>query len=204
MVATRNRIARHLNTPPVPPPKEDYKGRYEFVSDAVLRAVAAVTRLLGDDDPAVVLKAAKMILDVEKTRMRHGRDVHGAPSPESVERSELLGPLPGAARPAKVRHDDDFEEEDFDDEPVIRPIPDIVGNTPATPVVARSTVTATEPPLRKDSEHATGGEPSEFQLWLKGFHAQRFPGVSAIPLADDAWVPDQHESGSLVGPHGGE
>ena len=119
MITTRNRIARHLDAPPAPP--TDTRGRYEFVSDAVLRAVAAVTRLLDDDDPAVVLKAAKMILDVEKTRMRHGREVHGAPNPESVERREMLGPLPSKAIPVKLEYGDfDDDSEDLTPRPPLR------------------------------------------------------------------------------------
>ena len=113
-----NRITKHLDTPPAPP--ADTRGRYEFVSDAVLRAVAAVTRLLDDDDPAIVLKAAKMILDVEKTRMRHGREVHGAPDPYREETRQMLGPIWNNPNPVKVEFEGDFnddEEDDFDDEP---------------------------------------------------------------------------------------
>jgi len=186
-----NRIARHLDAPPAPP--TDTRGRYEFVSDAVLRAVAAVTRLLDDDDPAVVLKAAKMILDVEKTRMRHGREVHGAPDPESVERREMLGPLPSKAIPMRAEFDDDFDDDeqedtDFDDEPAIRPIPYRMGHapTPPPPVIA-------EPP-----DTATDNEPSEFRQWLRGFYAERFPGVSATTTTREhlpAMAKSQEESG---------
>jgi len=189
MIATRNRIARHLDAPPAPP--TDTRGRYEFVSDAVLRAVAAVTRLLDDDDPAVVLKAAKMILDVEKTRMRHGREVHGAPNPESVERREMFGPLPSKAIPVKIEYKDDFddEEEDFDDPPASRPCEGVGSPRPAPSQGRLATSDSpAEPPDPPNSGDATADEPSEFQQWLKGFYAERFPGVAA-PKQCDRRVP---------------
>jgi hypothetical protein len=42
-------------------------------SSAIVAAIQAVQQLLNHDDPGVVLKAAGMIIDLEKTRLRHGR-----------------------------------------------------------------------------------------------------------------------------------
>ena len=52
-------------------------GRAELFSQAVFAAVAALQKQLTDDDPAVVRAAAESILDLEKTRLRHGREVAG-------------------------------------------------------------------------------------------------------------------------------
>ena len=52
-------------------------GRAEFFSNAVFAAVAALQKQLTDDDPAVVREVAEAILDLEKTRLRHGREVAG-------------------------------------------------------------------------------------------------------------------------------
>lgn len=69
--------------------------REEVFSDAVCAAVRGLQRLLKHDDPHVALKAAGMILDLEKTRLRHGRPICGtdlsaatvppAPVPEPIE-----------------------------------------------------------------------------------------------------------------------
>jgi len=177
-----NRIARHLDAPPAPP--ADTRGRYEFVSDAVLRAVAAVTRLLDDDDPAVVLKAAKMILDVEKTRMRHGREVHGAPDPYREETRQMLGPLPSKATPVKIEHKDDFddyeEDDDFDDESAASRPCEGAGEPVPTPSQGRL-ATSDSSAHPHDSDDATEDGPSEFQLWLRRFNAERLGGVPAPP-----------------------
>ena len=166
-----NRIAKHLDTPPAPP--ADTRGRYEFVSDAVLRAVAAVTRLLDDDDPAVVLKAAKMILDVEKTRMRHGREVHGAPDPYREETREMLGPIWNNPNPVELEvegdFDDDEEDDDFDDEPpASRPCEGAGSHRPA-PSQGRL-ATSDSPDEPPDSGDGPEDGPSEKPT---GFHLAR-------------------------------
>jgi len=162
-----NRIIRHLDAPPAPP--ADTRGRYEFVSDAVLRAVAAVTRLLDDDDPAVVLKAAKMILDVEKTRMRHGREVHGAPDPYREETREMLGPIWNNPNPVKVEVEDDFDDDEDDDEPAIRPIPYRMAAAPVPPPAIEER--HDDPPDPSDTHDAT----NEFQRRMSSSN----PSVSA-------------------------
>jgi hypothetical protein len=88
MSATRT--PHHLT--PVSLAPNDREG---VLSDAVFAAIRALQRLLISDDPHLTLKAAEMILDLEKTRLRHGRPVSGtdlsaapippAPTPEPVE-----------------------------------------------------------------------------------------------------------------------
>ena len=61
-------------TPPEPPAAYTPADRSAVWAGAVLAAVAALTRQLADDDPAVVRVAAESILDLEKTLLRHGRE----------------------------------------------------------------------------------------------------------------------------------
>jgi hypothetical protein len=70
MTATQphNRVSPYLNDPPA---------RQEVLGDAVIAAVVALQGLLRHDDPAVVLKSAAMILDLERTRLRHDRPISG-------------------------------------------------------------------------------------------------------------------------------
>jgi hypothetical protein len=70
MTATQphNRVSPYLDAPPA---------RQEVLGDAVIAAVVALQGLLRHDDPAVVLKSAAMILDLERTRLRHDRPISG-------------------------------------------------------------------------------------------------------------------------------
>jgi len=183
-----NRIARHLEPSLSPPPPADPRGRHDFLSDAILRAVAAVTKLLDHDDPAVVLKAAKMILDVEKTRMRHGRRLLGVPDPEGVERAAMFDPLLGdpdyrtrtvspevAAELARLEEeDDDFDD---DDEPAVRPIPYVMGVAPTPSPWPPPPPPAAKPldPDPNDDDPAITGE-QEYQRWFTGYYYRDRPG----------------------------
>lgn len=177
-----NRIAKLLDDPPAPtiPPREDLKGRYQFVSDAVLKAIAATTKLLDNDDPAVVLKAAKMILDLDKTRMRHGEQVHGVYKPDYLDVLQQLGPVSGdvprstevvAAELRQLENElaeDNFDDEDdfddADDEPAIRPISSVLGTVPA-PLCPPPPPTAKPP---DDDEPADAQ--AEYQRWVTGYY----------------------------------
>jgi len=165
--ATRNRLDPH----PVPPP-DDVTGRHDFLSDAILRAVAATARLLGDDDPAVVLKAAKMLLDLEKTRMRHGRRVLGVPDPYQVETAKMLGPIWGNANPVPLENADDYD--DYEDEDV----PEAYVPCPAAGPPVREFEREPDVQPRPDewTERPPPGE-SEFQRWLKAFRSDVIPPV---------------------------
>lgn len=98
MSATRtpshNRISPYLDTAKALPALPiDPAARQAIRGDAVLRTILALQGLLTSEDPAVVLKAAGMILDLEKTSMRHGREITGSvpsistpePAPEQPE-----------------------------------------------------------------------------------------------------------------------
>jgi hypothetical protein len=55
--------------------------RHELLSDCVMEAILAARDLLNDEDKSVVLKAAETILKVERTRIRHDRNVSGCKPP---------------------------------------------------------------------------------------------------------------------------
>jgi hypothetical protein len=55
--------------------------RHELLSDCVMEAILAARDLLNDEDKSVVLKAAETILKVERTRIRHDRNVSGCIPP---------------------------------------------------------------------------------------------------------------------------
>ena len=77
-------------TVPVPPPATPADLSAVW-SNAVFAAVAALQRQLTDDDPEVVREAAGAILDLEKTRLRHGREVAGV-SPECGPHTPCAAP----------------------------------------------------------------------------------------------------------------
>lgn len=100
MVATTsapNRIAPYLSEPTktLPPLPADPAARSALLSDAVFAAVLALQGQLTHHDPEVVQKAAEMILDFEKTRLRHGRAVAGTIPPSTLEPLPRLDQLPG-------------------------------------------------------------------------------------------------------------
>ncbi len=94
MVAPVNRIA---NTPA--------KSRRRAVLDeAVLATVVALRELLRDRDPKVVLGAAKLILDLEKARLRHGdKDEEAEVEPTSRDREGTTDPGSEADAPSRPR-----------------------------------------------------------------------------------------------------
>jgi hypothetical protein len=77
--AIPNRVAPYLSEPKktlpqVPPTRE---GREAVLTDAVFAAITALQGLLTHHDPKVVMRAAEMILNLETTRQRHGRQLIG-------------------------------------------------------------------------------------------------------------------------------
>jgi hypothetical protein len=117
MVATStipNRIAPYPSEPAktLPPLPASAEARSALLSDAVFAAVLALQGQLTHHDPAIVQKAAEMILDFEKTRLRHGRRVAGTERPQVLNPLPPLDPLPvpaarGNARP--VNRADPFD-----------------------------------------------------------------------------------------------
>ena len=89
MTATQphNRVSPYLDAPnPLPTPPATPEAREQVLADAVFAAILTLQRLLAHTDPQVAFKATAMILDFEKTRLRHGRPVVGtAPPPPSPQ-----------------------------------------------------------------------------------------------------------------------
>ena len=97
--AAQNRIAPYLSGPQktLPPLPATAEGRSALLADAVFAAVAALQRLLTHADPNVVMRAAEMILDFEKTRLRHGRPVAGTVPTSPLAPLPTLDPLPATS-----------------------------------------------------------------------------------------------------------
>ena len=82
MVATLpiNRIGfdSHRIEAELPPLPKSSRERGELWSDAVLHAVLTLKRHLTHQDAAIAMGAANSILELERTRIRHGRNVAGS------------------------------------------------------------------------------------------------------------------------------
>ena len=82
MVATLpvNRIGAHYDSPPAELPElpASARERGRLWSDTVFQAVLALRHQLTHRDAAVVAAAANSILELERTRMRHGKLVAGS------------------------------------------------------------------------------------------------------------------------------
>ncbi len=109
----RPRIGRDSPAPtrPALPPGERARG--QLWSDIVFEALMALRNQLSSCNETIVSVAANSLLELERTRMRHGRCVAG-----STNQSEAQAEF---ERECRVPHDDDslFDDDDdeFDDEP---------------------------------------------------------------------------------------
>src|SRR5437764_10110621 len=72
--------------------------RAEEWTDAVFQAVAVLRARMADSDAGTTLEAARLILQLETTRMRHGRSITGTREP--FDDLQPLGDGPGGAAPA--------------------------------------------------------------------------------------------------------
>jgi hypothetical protein len=83
MLATkRNRMIAHLNSQPKASPlPATPRECLQIWTDGIFDALATLRKHLQNDDPAVAVAAASAILDLEKTRMRHGLQVSGTTVP---------------------------------------------------------------------------------------------------------------------------
>lgn len=134
-IATKPRVApMYYDTPPktLPPLPTTPAERQKVMADAIFASVLALQGLLTDRDPHVVMKAAGMILDVDKTQIRHGRRVSGTghpcpldplpgmpgyESPTKSTPSEQPAPLlPTPEKMAHLHRMTDEDEGDFDDD----------------------------------------------------------------------------------------
>lgn len=87
-----NRIARQFAPASIPVPATP-DGKQAAWGDAVFAAAMFFQARLAHPDPAVAERAALVLIDLEKTRLRHGRDLAGATVPKP-KKAELLPPLP--------------------------------------------------------------------------------------------------------------
>ena len=74
-----NRIAPHFQTPEPQLPKSA-RERGKLWSDTVFQAVLALKAQLRNPDATVVMAAANAILEMERTRMRHAKNLAGSES----------------------------------------------------------------------------------------------------------------------------
>jgi hypothetical protein len=74
--ATVNRVAHYFHNPLPEIPDDDFE-RQAFYSEAILQAVAAMRGLLNSNDPTMVLKAARELFALERTRLRHKLGITG-------------------------------------------------------------------------------------------------------------------------------
>ncbi len=79
MVATqpRNRIAAHFETPEPELPKSP-RERAKLWSDTVFQAVLTLKKQLRSADAKAAVAAATAILELERARMRHAKDLAGS------------------------------------------------------------------------------------------------------------------------------
>lgn len=110
MVATHpaNRIGAHFDSPPVAKPAlpKTERERGKLWSDVVFDAVLALHNQLNSRSEAVVAAAANTILELERTRIRHSKDIAGSSqesdAPAELDPLEKLEPLPGLRSKPRV------------------------------------------------------------------------------------------------------
>ena len=89
------------DAPPKPIIPKSPRARGQLWSDAIFEAVMALKNQLSSRSESVVAAAATALLDLERTRMRHGQDLCG--SDTSSDEAEFRGSLDG-------EDDPEFEE----------------------------------------------------------------------------------------------
>ena len=104
----RNRLGAHFDAAPAPKPAlpATARGRGQLWSDIVFDAVLALHNQLNSRSEAVVAAAANTILELERTRIRHSKDIAGSSqesdAPAEFEPLEKLEPLPGLRSKPRV------------------------------------------------------------------------------------------------------
>jgi hypothetical protein len=100
--AAVNRIAGYFANPLPEIPADDF-GRHAFYTEAILQAVAAMRGLLKSNDTAMVLKAAQELFALERTRLRHHREMTGCrekPIPKWKQDQEKMEALNAVGPPS--------------------------------------------------------------------------------------------------------
>ena len=104
-----NRISPYLDAPqPDVVVPTDPATREAVIGDAVIAAVIRLRQLLASDEPVVALKAAGMILDLEKTTIRHGRAITGTDT-----QTPSAPPEPTGFTPEELNEMDEEERFEF-------------------------------------------------------------------------------------------
>ncbi len=122
-----NRVATYFDQPrtqpppPLPPLPTTPEGRQAVLADVLCAALLTLRAELADADLWVRHKAAVEILDFEKTRLRHGRDVIGTTPPPPDLECVLLAPRADPEHPLAERAE---HTPDDDDEPEVGPTAD--------------------------------------------------------------------------------
>ena len=116
-IACRNRVTPHLDSPANAPPKlsSDPAARTAALADAVFASLIALQAQLAHPDAAVVREAAGLILDFEKTRLRHDRPVSGTQEPYPPFAPTCGSDAPNPAPTGRDEDEDDETEPDEDD-----------------------------------------------------------------------------------------
>ena len=89
-IQPRSRIATHRDSPSpireLPALPTSARERGKIWSDTLFHSVFALRQLLTSDDPAVVLRAVELTFELERTRLRHSKELAGS---ESVSDAQL-------------------------------------------------------------------------------------------------------------------
>ena len=75
-----NRVANYLAPAPPLPVPETAEGKRDAWSQALFAAAMFYQSRLAHPDPDVAERAARALFDLEKTRLRHGRELAGTPA----------------------------------------------------------------------------------------------------------------------------
>jgi hypothetical protein len=92
-----NRIAGHFAPAPLPVPATP-EGKQAVWGEAVFAAALFYQARLAHPDPEVAERAARAIFDLEKTRLRHGREVAGSPATKTEDTSRSRRDARGTTR----------------------------------------------------------------------------------------------------------
>lgn len=125
--ALPNRISSHFAPEPIPVPATP-EARQAAWSDAVFAAMMYYQSQLAHPDARVAERAAKAIFDLEKTRLRHGRELAGTPAqappapaaePKMPTKADVhrLGRIAELAMKADAI---EYDDEEFDEEEEVR------------------------------------------------------------------------------------
>jgi hypothetical protein len=87
-----NRIAEHLPPAPIPVPVSP-EDRRDAWAETLAAAATFYRSRLGHRDADVAERAARAIFDLEKTRLRHGRDLAGS-TPAPAPLAPIVPPTP--------------------------------------------------------------------------------------------------------------